>query len=139
MEAVNYGIAITIARIFLGVLFLMQGYDKIFKIGITKTVLVYKNELAATRLPGIMITSAGWYTSWVELIGGGMLIIGFLKSYVLYALGIDLVLVAVAMSLIEPLWEMNFVFPRLALVLFLLIMPQGTDIFSLDHVLQNMK
>lgn len=135
MEAINEHMAVCIARIFLGMLFLLQGYDKVYKVGVNKVIPVYKTQLRNSGLPSVVITFAAYYTSWIELLGGLMLIAGFLKYYVLCALGIDLVMVAVAMGLIEPLWRMDFVFPRLALLLFLLLVPPAMDYFSLDRML----
>jgi len=135
MEAMNEQMAVCIARIFLGTLFLLQGYDKVYKVGVNKIIPVYQTQLRNSGLPAAVIIFAAYYTSWIELLGGFMLIAGFLKYYVLFALGIDLIMVAVAMGLIEPLWRMDFVFPRLALLLFLLLIPPAADYFSLDRIL----
>ena len=134
MEDFSSQAAVLIARLFLGTLFLLQGYDKIFKTGLRNVIPVYKQELVRSGLPAFMINGAAYYTSWSELLGGLLLILGLFKGFALYALGVDLVLVAVAMGLIEPLWRMDYVFPRLALLLFLLFAP-GRDCFSIDHFL----
>jgi putative oxidoreductase len=133
MNLNNYEIALTIARVFLGVLFFLQGYDKVFRIGLQKVAQAFETELAHANLPSFIIIPAAYFTSYTELLGGFFLIAGFAKYYALYALGIDLVMVAVAMGLINPLWKMDFVFPRLALLLFLLCMPPAAEFFSLDH------
>jgi hypothetical protein len=62
-----------------------------------------------------------------------MLIFGLLKYYALYALGADLLVVALGMSLLNPMWDMQYVFPRLLLILFLLVFPSSLDILALDH------
>jgi uncharacterized membrane protein YphA (DoxX/SURF4 family) len=135
MNEEHYKIAILIARVFLGVLFFMQGYDKVFGIGLKNITESFKKELGNSILPGPIITLSAYYTSFIELIGGFFLILGFMKYYTLYALGLDLILVAVAMGMIEPLWKMDFVFPRLALILFLLVVPAEWDTFCLDTLL----
>lgn len=135
MEAFNFSIAVSLARVFLGVLFLIQGYDKVFKIGVRSLIPIYRQELNRSGLPEGVITASAYYTSWVELMGGVLLVIGFMKYFALYALGIDLLMVAVAMGLREPLWRMDYVFPRLALLLFLLFTHTVTDCFSLDFLL----
>lgn len=132
MEDINYSIAVFIARMFLGILFLLQGYDKVFRIGLKKTAGVFRTELATSGFPPVLITFAAYCSSLIELFGGILLIYGFMKSWALYALGLDLLLVAVALGWMEPLWKMDSVFPRLALVLFLLLVPPSWDCWSLD-------
>jgi hypothetical protein len=63
-----------------------------------------------------------------------MLIVGFLIYPALILLGIDLLLVIFAMSLREPLWDMRFVWPRLILVIALLMLPVVYDRLSLDYL-----
>lgn len=136
MENFNVYAAVLIARVFLGTLFLLQGYDKVFRTGIHKIIPVYKQELSRAKLPGFIITLSAYFTSWIELLGGLLLIFGVFENIALYALGIDLILVAVAMGLISPLWQMDYVFPRLILVLLLLLIPPSFDRFSLDYFFQ---
>ena len=138
MDECNYMIAVFIARVFLGVLFFMQGYDKVFKVKMNNVIDTFKTELGDSRLPAPLISLAAYYTSYVEMIGGLFLIFGFMKNYALYALGIDLILVAVAMSIIEPLWKMDYVFPRLVLLLLLLIVPTAWDFLSIDSLLSGL-
>jgi uncharacterized membrane protein YphA (DoxX/SURF4 family) len=75
-----------------------------------------------------------YYTSFVELLGGLLLITGLFTNYTLVALGLDLVLVAFAFSLLRPMWDMQHVFPRLLLVFILLILPDGYNRISLDYL-----
>lgn len=138
MEAYNFSIAVLFARVFLGVLFLLQGYDKVFNIGIKIIIPAYRQELSRSGLPEILIKASAYYTSWVELIGGLLLVIGLMKHFALYALGIDLIMVTVAMGLKEPLWRMDYVFPRLALLLFLLFTDAVSDCFSLDFLFSRL-
>lgn len=135
MDEYNYKIAVLIARVFLGVLFFIQGYDKVFKIGLKEVVRTFKAELGSSKIPGFIVVASAYYTSYIELLGGLLLILGFMQSYALYALGLDLIMVAVAMSIINPLWKMDFVFPRLVLLLFLLFMSHASDLFALDSCL----
>jgi uncharacterized membrane protein YphA (DoxX/SURF4 family) len=137
MEEINYSIAEFIARVSLGLLFLFQGYDKVFKIKLKNVIQGFNMELENSRLPEPLISISAYYSSYVELVGGLLLILGFMKYYVLYALGLDLLLVAVAMGIINPLWKMDLVFPRLALLLLLLLLPQEWDLISLDHFISQ--
>lgn len=132
MDDMHYSIGILGARLFLGLLFFMQGYDKVVRLGIKKVAQTYRTELNRTALPPVVITLSAYATSYIEMVGGLMLLLGFMKYYVLYALGFDLMMVAVAMSLISPLWQTDLVFPRLVLLLTLLFVPAAWDVFSLD-------
>lgn len=63
-----------------------------------------------------------------------MLIIGFVKYYALYLLGIDLLMVAIAFSFIEQMWDLRHVFPRFILLLIALILPSEWDVISIDAI-----
>ena len=80
-----------------------------------------------------------YFTSYVELIGGFFLIIGFLKYYSLYLLGINLLVASFAFSITKPMWDMQFVFPRILLLLFLLIVPSNWDVISVDYWISIIK
>ena len=72
-------------------------------------------------------------TSWIEFIAGGLLILGLFKYGCIYLLGIDLLFVVIGMSLIQPVLDLKHIFPRLILLIILLLLPAESDIFSLDH------
>lgn len=125
--------AVLITRVFLGILFFSQGYDKILKVKIKNVIETFEYSLISRHLPKFLLVIIAFFTSYIELIGGFLLIIGFLKYYALYLLGLDLILVAVAFGIVKPMWDMQFVFPRLLLLLILLIMPSQWDIISIDY------
>lgn len=127
-------IAVLIVRLFLGVLFLAQGYDKVFKIGIGGVVQTFEHPLISRRFPKWLLYLSAVFTSYIELIGGCLLIIGFMKYYVLYLLGIDLLMVGIAFSIIQPMWDMQHVFPRLILLIVLLLVPAQWDVYGLDQL-----
>lgn len=135
MSPYNENIAVLITRIILGLLFFIQGYDKVFHIKLAEVIRTFKFELKRPGIPDSMFSLSAYYTCYVELIGGFMLLVGFMKYWVLYALGLDLILVALAMSMIRPMWDMGLVFPRLVLLLLLLMLPSSWDIFSVDYLL----
>lgn len=126
--------AALIARVFLGLLFMFQGYDAVFGMKPKGIIGAIAPALSAKGVPPVLINSGAYFTSYTELIGGLLLLIGFVKYYALYLLGFDLILAAFAFSLIKPMWDMTHVFPRLALLIFLLIMPANWDVFSIDYV-----
>ncbi|HXC04880.1 MAG TPA: DoxX family protein [Bacteroidia bacterium] len=135
MNTYHYHIAAeAFVRIFLGILFFAQGYDKVFRLGINRVIENFDYPVHLRHLPRFPLVLAAWFTSYAELICGVLLIIGFLKYYALYLLGIDLLLVCLSFSLLNPLWDMQHVFPRLLLLITLLIMPSQWGVISVDYL-----
>ena len=128
-------IGILVARVTLGVMFLYSGYDKAIRIGTKNVALEFQRQLNKYSFPPFLFTLTAIYSAWVELIGGVLLIAGLLKFVTLSALGIDLLLVSIAFSLLDPIWDMKHVFPRLLLLLLLLFIPLQQDVCSLDYML----
>ena len=84
-----------------------------------------------SRGPG---AAAGTVVPVVELVAGGLLLVGWLRRPALVALGGVLVLVTFGHLLKTPLYEFHtHVIPRAALVLFLLMVPASEDRWSLDE------
>jgi len=131
-EIYNHSIAYALARIILGILFLWQGYDKIFNVKIKNVVQAYELPMGYP-FSNIWVWVGTIFTSYVELICGLLLIIGLATNYALYLLGLDLILVVIALSAMNPIWDMKFVFPRLILLIILLLLPPHLNILSIDH------
>lgn len=127
-------IALLIMRFVLGILFFMQGYDKVFGLGLKRTEAGIEEALQGKHLPAPLVKIVTIISSFIELAGGVMLVAGFLIYPALIFLGIDLLIVVFAMSLREPLWDMRYVWPRLILILALLLLPMAYDRLSLDHL-----
>ncbi|TAL63292.1 MAG: DoxX family protein [Bacteroidetes bacterium] len=123
-----------IARVFLGLLFFFQGFDAVFRVKISGVLQTIEDPLSRIGLPRFFIVSGAYFTSYVELIGGFFLIIGFAKYYAMYLLGIDLVIASIAFGIVKPMWDMQYAFPRLALLIFLLMIPSQWDVISVDYV-----
>lgn len=128
--------AILIARLFLGVLFLFQGYDAVFNVKVKNIVDTYRQAFSAKGIPSYMLVMASWFTSGTELIGGALLILGLFKYLVLYLLGLNLIIAAIGFGLNTAMWDTKHVMPRLILLLLLLLFPQAIDIFSIDHLIK---
>ena len=134
---INHEAVLTfVLRVILGILFFFQGYDKVFKVKINGVTSFFRQELGEIRVPGFILVLTAWFTSLVELICGAFLIVGLFKSYALGLLGIDLILVTGAFSLIKPMWDMQLLFPRLILLAILLYLPSQWDVISLDHFMR---
>ena len=124
-----------ILRVFLGILFVAQGYDKVFKIKIKGVYETFEVPMRPKNIPHFLLKLSAFFTSYAELIGGLCLIVGIFKFYILYLLGFDLLLVSIAMAMLNPMWDMQFVFPRLVILIALLLIPPAWDIISLDYFL----
>jgi putative oxidoreductase len=122
-------------RLILGILFFFQGYDKVVRIGMRGVVDTFKDELGDIKLPKVLLVSSAWFTSYTELIGGLFLILGLFKIPVLCILGLDMILVTAAFSLISPMWDMKYVFPRIFLLIFLFLLSDQLDLISLDNLI----
>lgn len=140
MEFINqyhYTAAVFIARVFLGLLFFFQGYDKVVTIKIKNVLLTYKSPFEKVGIPKFLTTIGVYYTSYSELIGGLLLVFGLFQYVALYMLGINIIMASVAFSMSRPMWDMRFVVPRLALLLFLLATPKSWHIWTLDNLFFN--
>lgn len=129
--------AITLARIFLGFLFLFQGYDAVFHIGIKKVTDTYHENFKLKGIPRAITTLSAWYTSYTELICGFLLVLGLFEFASLYLLGINLIIAAIGFGMNVPLWDTRNVYPRLLLILILLLTPIHWHHWSLDHFIFN--
>lgn len=127
-----------IARLFLGFLFFFQGYDAIFNVKIRNIISAYSDEFANKGIPKFITIIGAWYTSYIEFIGGLLLILGVFQQYTLYLLGLDLLLASVAFGISKPMWDMRFAFPRLILLIFLLVIPSSWNAISLDNLFAHL-
>jgi uncharacterized membrane protein YphA (DoxX/SURF4 family) len=79
--------AVFIARIFLGLLFFFQGYDAVFNVKVKNVIREYENSFEIKGIPQFMTICGAWFTSYVELICGFLLVVGLFEYYALYLLG----------------------------------------------------
>ena len=135
MSEYKQDIAYFILRVFAGILFFFQGYDKIFKVKIKGVVNTFLPEAEHKHVQRPIVIFTSYLTSYIEFIAGALLILGFFTHIVLYALGIDLILVCIAFSFLRPMWDMQHVFPRLLLVSSLLLLPDSIARLSIDYLL----
>ena len=131
-------VAESLIRIFAGILFFFQGYDKLFKIKMPGVIDTFMGDAYKHHVSRPLVSLVAYYTTLAELVGGLILIFGIFTNYALYALGLDLILVCFAFSFIEPMWDMKHVFPRFILIILLLILPLENDKLSLDYLI-NLK
>jgi uncharacterized membrane protein YphA (DoxX/SURF4 family) len=122
-----------ILRVLLGILFFAQGYDKVFRLTVKGVIRTFQYPLQLKILPRFVLVASAYYTSYIELLGGFFLVLGCLKFLTLYLLGIDLVIVVTAFSIMNPVWNMKHLFPRIGMLVTLLLMPPTWSVMSVDY------
>ena len=124
------------ARLVLGLIFFMAGFWKVFQLGPLEHARKYFLPFSNTFLPVWSLWAVGFVIPFVELIAGALVIIGLRTRDALVGLGFVLAIVTFGHLLKEPLYEFHtHVIPRLALLLFVLLLPRNEDRFSVDYIL----
>ena len=131
--------AILFARALVGIIFIMQGYGKIFTYTVPKVYDMFFKGFEKTFLPDWLILGTAYYTSYVELICGFLLIIGLFRKYAFYLLCINLLVVSFGHGLMQPIWDLQHVMPRAILMITLMLVPGEWDKWNLDALLLSRK
>ena len=133
--------ALLFARAVLGLIFFMAGVWKVFQLGpIEHARKFFIDPYSESFLPLWSLWAVGTIIPIVELVAGALLILGLRVRESLIALGSVLVIVTFGHLLKEPLYQFHtHVIPRLALLLFILLLPSEGDRFSLDHLWRSRK
>ncbi len=134
----NRAIALLTVRLVLGFIFAFQGIGKVFKWGIEN---VYLNSFESYEkyFSEYILYAVTYYTSYVELIAGILLLIGIWRDYALYALATVLVIVSFGHGVDAPIWPLEHVIFRLMLLVTLLLLPKEWDKIQADHFLSYRK
>jgi uncharacterized membrane protein YphA (DoxX/SURF4 family) len=136
----NRAWAVLFARLVLGLIFFMAGVWKVFQLGPLNHARKWFLPFADTFLPVWSLWAIGVTIPFVEMIAGALVVVGLRTRDALVALGFVLAIVTFGHLLKEPLYEFHtHVIPRLALLLFVLMIPREDDRFSLDHLIQRRK
>ena len=131
----NRTAAAFITRVLLGLIFLMQGYGKVFSFGMD--ALYQSFAPYEQKLPKFLVVFAAYFTTYAELIGGLLLVLGLFRNYALYALGAVLLIVSFGHGLSQPIWDLSHVFPRAVLLIALLVMPQDWDQWQVEKLIRR--
>ena len=133
----NRSWALLFARGVLGFIFLMAGVYKVFQMGALEHARkLFVEPYADTFLPAWSLWVVGTIIPIIELVAGAFVILGFRTRDALVSLGFVLVVVTFGHLVKEPFYEFHtHVIPRLALVLFILVLPREDDRFSVDWLL----
>lgn len=127
--------AVFIVRVFLGVLFFFQGFDAVFKVRVSNIIETYEYNFEKKGISKFFTVAGSWFTSYVELICGFLLIIGLFQYYALCLLGIDIIIASLAFAVASPMWDTRHIFPRIALITFLLVIPPSWHQWTIDNLL----
>lgn len=130
-------VALFLARTLLAVLFIFQGYDKLFRIGpkeVTRSLFISFQKFG---IPFSLMHTGVWINAFIEFACGLFLFVGLLKYLSLTMLGLNMLMVSIGMSLVNPVWDMKLVFPRFILLLFVLLFPNEYDVLSLSYFLKS--
>ncbi len=132
--------ALLFARLVLGLIFFMAGVYKVFQLGPLEHARKYFLPYADTFLPVWSLWATGVAIPFVELVAGGLVILGLRTRQALVSLGFVLAVVTFGHLLKQPLYEFHtHVIPRLALLLFIFLLPREDDRFSIDYLLKRSK
>src|SRR5262249_27663756 len=130
--------AILFCRLVLGLIFFMASVFKVFSLTPAVRVRKWFLPFEDTFLPTWSLWVVGSVIPFIELAAGALLLIGWRVQEALLALGGVLVVVTFGHLLHQPLYPFHeHVFPRLALLLFLLVLPRRDDHFSLDYLIES--
>ncbi len=134
----NKSLAVLTIRLILGFIFLMQGFGKVFTWGVEKVYnMDYFHGTYKDLLPDFIILATAYYTSYIELIAGFLVVLGLKRDYALYLLASVLVIVTFGHGLAEPIWNLSHVMYRTILLVTLLILPREWDKFSIDSIINK--
>lgn len=133
-DSTSRATGVLFVRALLGVIFFMQGFGKVFTFTVPKVYEMFFKDFRTTFLPNWLLWATAYYTSYVELICGFLLVIGLFRRYSLSLLAIDLVVVSFGHGLLEPIWDLRHVMPRAILLAILFFIPQDWDRWNADRL-----
>jgi putative oxidoreductase len=112
----------------------MAGWWKCFELTpVGHTQRFFLEAYADTWIPVSLLWATGLTIPVVELVAGGLVVIGFRTREALVALGFILLIVTFGHTLIEPLFStQGHIFPRGLFLLAALALPAEEDLLSVD-------
>jgi len=130
--------AIFVARAILGTVFFVAGLYKTFMWGpVAHARELFVIPYADTFLPVWSLWLTGVIVPPVELVAGGLVLVGLWTRPALLALAAVLVLVTFGHLLVSPIDSLfRFIMPRSALLLIVLLSPAEADRYSLSFILR---
>ena len=139
MEQNPKKLALFFIRSLLGIIFFWQGFGKIFTWGLLNVFNSAFKSFEEFGLPDWFLKLTLYFTSFIELIVGVLLMLGFLRKWSYYLIIALLLIVSFGHGMNDPVWDLHHVFFRVALLFPLLLFPLNDDKFSLDCYLNRRK
>jgi uncharacterized membrane protein YphA (DoxX/SURF4 family) len=125
---------ITCARVVLGLLMGMRGYDKVFNMTpAVHATRFFTTAYADSWIPQWLLWITGVTIPFVELITGCLLVIGWRTNEALVALGLLLMLVTYGHMLANPMFNDIIIFTRLVLLVVVAVGPRSSDWLTVDY------
>jgi uncharacterized membrane protein YphA (DoxX/SURF4 family) len=131
---INLQILELFARLFLGILLVVQGYDKLFVIKVKAVINTFIDDARQKKVPYFFIAIASYFTSVTEFFGGILLILGLFHDAVCVLLMLNFLIVNIGFSILKSMWDMQHVFPRLILLIIIILL-SPFFYFGLDTLL----
>lgn len=130
----DWHLASGIVRGILGILFVMAGWWKVFELTpVAHARQFFLGWFAEHWIPDPLLWALGLLIPPFELLAGVLVLLGWQLRRVLAALGVLLLITTYGHALREPLFNIDgHTFTRLALIVFLLVSPAGSDRWTLD-------
>ena len=119
----------------MGSLFFFQAYDKVFRVTLSKVCDEVSRGTSEKSIPEWFARLSVFSTSYLELIGGLMLMLGLFTTPVLVIFGVHMLLVMIAFGYLQGVWDTRHVFPRFALLILLLLLPKEWNQWAIDALL----
>ena len=135
MTDTNWPIANFIVRWILGLLFSMAGYWKVFVLTpASHAQQFFVDGFSDTWIPIWVLQLFGYSIPFVELVAGMLICVGLRTKEALIAVGLLLIVTTYGHAVQQPLFDIDgHTFTRLALIIFLLLAPAGSDQYSIDQ------
>lgn len=133
----SYCWAAFVARWMLGLIFLMAGWYKVFEMGaVQHAQMLFVEGYRDSWIPVWLLWATGFVIPFIELLAGALLLVGWRVREVLVVLGGLLLLVTYGHLLKEPFFDITtHIFPRVAFLLILFVLPRDADRWTLDAFL----
>ncbi|MBW6481929.1 MAG: DoxX family protein [Vicingaceae bacterium] len=134
----NTVVGLFFTRCLLGLIFLMQGYGKVFTYGVNNVYEQFFISYTET-FPIFLVQFTAYFTSYTELIGGLFLVLGLFRNYTYHGLALVILIVSFGRGLAQPIWDLQHIFFRSALLIILFLTPQENDKWALDYIITKRK
>ncbi len=123
-------------RALLGIVFMMQGFSKLFQFGIWNIYDVGFKSFEST-LPMPLLVAVLFFTTFAELLGGALLILGWQRGWTYRVLAVLLLIVSFGHGMESPAWDTRHVAFRAIFLFPLFFLPDEWDTWSMDHRLRK--